>query len=84
MDATITSKGQTTVPKPVRDHLGLKPGDKVRFFIAPDGAVTMLPVLPISSLRGFSRKSDEPVSIEEMNEAIAAGWAGEPPPADRR
>ena len=39
MDATITSKGQTTVPKPVRDHLGLKPGDKVRFFIAPDRAV---------------------------------------------
>ena len=53
MDSAITSKGQATIPKLVRDHLGLKPGDRVKFFIHPDGTVVLLPKLPVSSLRGF-------------------------------
>jgi antitoxin PrlF len=84
VDSTITTKGQTTVPKPVRDHLGLKPGDKVRYFIRPDGGVAMLPVLPVASLRGLGKRNGPPVTLEEMNEAIAAGAAGEPLPNGRR
>jgi antitoxin PrlF len=39
--ATITSKGQTTIPKEIRDGLGLKPKDKVHFTLLPDGTVIM-------------------------------------------
>jgi AbrB family looped-hinge helix DNA binding protein len=39
--ATITSKGQTTIPKDIRDGLGLKPKDKVNFTLLPDGTVIM-------------------------------------------
>ena len=39
--ATITSKGQTTIPKDIRDGLGLKPKDKVSFTLLPDGTVIM-------------------------------------------
>lgn len=35
----VTVKGQVTIPKPVRDHLGLAPGDRVEFEVDPDGAV---------------------------------------------
>ena len=74
MDSAITSKGQTTIPKAVRDHLGLKPGDRVRFFMHRDGGVTLLPVLPASSLRGIARREGQAVvTIEDMNEAIAEG-----------
>ena len=53
MESAITAKGQTTIPKAVRDHLGLKPGDRVKFFIHPDGSVVLLPKLPASALRGI-------------------------------
>ncbi len=73
MQSTITVKGQTTLPKPVRDHLGLKPGDRVKFFIHPNGTVVILPMLPVSSLRGMLRRPGrKPVTIEEMDEGIAA------------
>jgi antitoxin PrlF len=55
MESAITSKGQTTIPKAVRDHLGLRPGDRVKFFIHPDGSVVLLPKLPASALRGIVR-----------------------------
>jgi len=39
MPATVTSKGQVTIPKPVRDHLGIGPGSQVTFRRAPDGSI---------------------------------------------
>ena len=73
MDSAITVKGQATIPKAIREHLRLKPGDRVKFFIHPDGTVVLLPVLPASSLRGMlKRPGRRPVTIEEMDEAIAA------------
>lgn len=73
MDSAITIKGQATIPKAIREHLRLKPGDRVKFFIHPDGTVVMLPMLPASSLRGMlKRPGQRPVTIEEMDEAIAA------------
>ncbi len=53
MLATITAKGQMTLPKPIRDHLGVKPGDKVKLFVNPDGTVVLLPARPITDLRGM-------------------------------
>lgn len=40
-DATLTSKGQTTIPKQVRDALGMKAGDRITFTLLPDGVVLM-------------------------------------------
>jgi len=43
MESAITVKGQATIPKPIREHLGLQPGDRVKFFVHPDGSVVLLP-----------------------------------------
>lgn len=40
-DATLTSKGQTTIPKEIRDSLGMKPGDRMTFTLMADGTVIM-------------------------------------------
>lgn len=71
MTSTLTSKCQATIPKAVRDRLNLKPGDQVKFFFHPDGSVALLPTLPASALKGMFRSSRPPVSLEEMDAAIA-------------
>lgn len=40
-EATLTSKGQTTIPKAIRDSLSIKPGDRMTFTLLPDGTVLM-------------------------------------------
>ncbi|HUI85250.1 MAG TPA: AbrB/MazE/SpoVT family DNA-binding domain-containing protein [Candidatus Binatia bacterium] len=71
MESALTSKGQMTVPKAIREHLNLKPGDRVRFFVHPDGTVVLLPKLPITALKGML-KTTRHATTEEMDEAIAA------------
>jgi antitoxin PrlF len=72
MESAITIKGQATIPKAIREHLRLKPGDRVKFFIHPDGSVVLLPKLPASALRGILKsKRQRPVTTDEMAEAIA-------------
>lgn len=44
--ATVTTKGQVTIPKPVRERLGVKPGDEVAFELAEDGRVVIAKVKP--------------------------------------
>lgn len=74
MESAITTKGQATIPKAVRDHLQLKPGDRVKFFMHPDGSVVLLPKRPATILRGMLKsRRRRPVTIEEMNKAVAAG-----------
>jgi antitoxin PrlF len=73
MDSAITPKGQATIPQANRDHLGLKPGDRVKFFFHPDGSVVLLPAIPVAALRGMIKPRPPRVSIEQMNEAMAAG-----------
>jgi len=75
MESAITVKGQATIPKAIREHLGLKPGDRVKFFVHPDGSVVLLPKRPVSALRGIVGPRRKPVTIKEMNEAVAAGAA---------
>jgi len=76
MESAITVKGQATIPKAIREHLRLKPGDRVKFFLHPDGTVVLLPKLPVSALRGILTRPRRPVTLERMQEAIAAGAAG--------
>jgi antitoxin PrlF len=76
MDAAITVKGQATIPKAIRDHLRLKPGDRVKFFVHPDGSVVLLPKRPAAILRGIIKPGRRPVTLAEMKAAAAAGAAG--------
>lgn len=76
METTITSKGQATIPKAIRQHLGLQPGDRIKFFLHPDGSVVLLPKLPVATLRGMVKRQEPampPVTIEDMDEGIISG-----------
>jgi antitoxin PrlF len=73
MESALTSKGQVTIPKVMRDRLNLAPGDRVKFFLQPDGHLVILPKLPITALKGMVRPIGRPVSLEEMDAAIAKG-----------
>lgn len=70
--ATITTKGQTTIPKEIRDFLHLSPGDKIDFIIEADGRVVIQPTtMKVQELKGIlHRDGMKAVSIETMNEAI--------------
>ena len=76
--STLTSKGQITIPKEVREKLRLHTGSRVDFVIEPSGQVTLKPLnSDFRSLRGMVKsKRKRPVSVEEMNEAIARGYSG--------
>jgi antitoxin PrlF len=53
---TVASKGQTTIPGEIRRHLKLKPGDRVEFFVEPDGKVVLMPAtVDASELKGATR-----------------------------
>lgn len=84
MESAITSKGQATIPKAIREHLGLKPGDRVKFFLHPDGSVVLLPKLPVAALRGMVAGRRPAATIEAMNEAVAEGAVDAAPRAGRR
>jgi antitoxin PrlF len=73
VESTITSKGQTTIPKAVRERLGLKPGDRVRFFFDLDGHVAIRPVIPVSRLAGIVKYHGPPATLEDMENAVAEG-----------
>jgi antitoxin PrlF len=74
-ESTVTIKGQTTLPRDVRRALGLASGDKVRYVIL-DGEVRLLKSRPVNELAGIlTRPGRRPVSLEEMEDAIAAGAA---------
>ncbi|SRR6266853_5310034 len=77
MDSVITSKGQATIPKATRLHLGLKPGDRVKFFLHPEGSVVLLPKRPASAPRGIIKSDRRAPTIEEMDEAAAPGAVAE-------
>ena len=75
--AALTSKGQITIPVEVRRKLGLKPGDRVRFVEGENGEFILKPKnRSIMDLYGVGKWDGPPVTIEEMNETIAKGWAG--------
>lgn len=74
--ATLTSKSQITVPKAVREALGLGPGDKIRFVPSLNGYRLVAVKADITSLRGsFKSPRGRPVSVEQMNQAIGEAIA---------
>lgn len=71
MIATLTSKGQLTLPKAVRTELDLHSGDKLDFIIRDGGILELVPIKqPPSKLKGILPKPNKSVSIKQMNEAI--------------
>lgn len=73
-ESTITVKGQTTLPKDVRGALKLSPGDRIRYVLLDGGEVRILRVGSAGRLKGILADAGQsPVSLEEMDEAIAKG-----------
>lgn len=70
--STVTSKGQVTIPKPIRDSMGLQNGDQVDFVEESDGRIYVRRAsLNVEDLRGLLRRPGrKPVSVEEMNRVI--------------
>jgi AbrB family looped-hinge helix DNA binding protein len=67
--ATLTSKGQTTIPKEIRESLGMKAGDRMTFTLMPDGTVVMrVKNKSITQLAGMlHKKGRKPLSIEQLS-----------------
>ena len=72
--STITGKGQITLPKVVREALGVSYGDRVAFHISEDGTVTLeAETVDLRSLRGAIKPAVRGVTLEDMDEAIRKG-----------
>jgi AbrB family looped-hinge helix DNA binding protein len=79
---TVTARGQVTFRKDVLRHLGIRPGDMIEVDKLPNGTVALRAARPAGSIDGFvgllAGRTTKIATIEEMNEAMAAGWAGDP------
>ena len=82
MQSNLTIKGQVTIPKAMRDYLGLKPGAPVHFAFTEQGGITILPArhktAPISKpasrfekLKGVNRKGWSPYGLKSTDEIMA-------------
>jgi AbrB family looped-hinge helix DNA binding protein len=73
--STLTSKGQVTIPKEVRDRLGLKVGERLEFRVQADGSILVEPERRggLGRVPGLLRRlaGDRAVSVEEMDDAVA-------------
>lgn len=71
--ATLTTKGQVTIPKEVREHLGIDTGDRLSFVVQEDGSVMVKPLTRhVRELAGLLRRPGQrPVSINQMDLGIA-------------
>jgi AbrB family looped-hinge helix DNA binding protein len=75
--ATLTSKGQLTLPKEIRDALGVGPGDRVYFVRMEDGNFAVVPATaPVARLKGLLKKRAKSVSLDAMEKAIIKGASG--------
>ena len=75
VEATVSSKGQVTLPKALRDHLGIQTGSRIRFSLAPNGGFQASHVLyeleDIWEIADQGGKAKSVMTFEEMNEAKA-------------
>ena len=77
---TVTAKGQITLRKEVLGHLGVRPGDKLDVDLLKEGRLELRPRRGTSAAAVFgmlARPGTPRLSIEDLNEAAASGWAGE-------
>jgi antitoxin PrlF len=69
--ATVTSKGQITIPQDVRQRLNIQAGDRLELVELPGGAFAIQPAVhDVRALKGLLRKPAKPVSVEDMNSAV--------------
>jgi AbrB family looped-hinge helix DNA binding protein len=77
---TVTSRGQVTFRKDVLQHLGIRPGERIEVDKLPDGRIALKAARPIGTIDGFvgllAGKTRKVATLEEINEAASAGWAG--------
>lgn len=70
--ATMTSKGQITIPAQVRAALGIEAGSRVEFVQVGEGRFELVAATrPVTALKGLVRKPADPVTTDAMNAAIA-------------
>lgn len=77
---TVAAKGRITLRKDLLRHLGAKPGDRLHVELLGDGSVQLRPKRgkPVSSIFGLlTGTKATPLTVAEMNDAAARGWAGE-------
>jgi len=77
---TVTAKGQITLRKPLLRHLGVRPSDKLEVDLLNDGRLQLRPQrgAPVESVFGkLARPGTPRLSIEELNEIAASGWASD-------
>ncbi len=76
---TVTARGQVTFRRDVLQHLGIQPGEKIELDKLPDGRVALRAARPVGSIDGFlgllAGKTKKVATLDEINEAAAAGWA---------
>jgi AbrB family looped-hinge helix DNA binding protein len=71
LSSIVTSKGQTTIPKKILEHLHLKPGDRVEFITEDDGRVMVLPAtLDAAELAGILKAPSKPITVGAMSRVI--------------
>ena len=76
--ATVTSKGQVTIPVDVRTKLGLRPGSRLAFVPTASGGYEIHPeAASIKDLKGAIPRPPRPVSLDEMDDAIATAATAE-------
>jgi antitoxin PrlF len=76
-NATLSSKGQITIPLLVRQRLGLDAGDRVEFIELANGQFALVPATEdVRTLKGLVPKPPAPVSVEDMRRIIASRGAG--------
>jgi AbrB family looped-hinge helix DNA binding protein len=74
--ATMTSKGQVTIPAIVRAALGVESGDKIEFVQVESGRFELVAAThSVKALKGLVKKPAAPVTVEAMNQVIAAQGA---------
>jgi AbrB family looped-hinge helix DNA binding protein len=75
--ATVSSKGQLTIPSDVRLALGVEPGDRIEFVQVRPGEFLVTALnRSVTELKGMFGKPEQPVSIADMNRAISAEGSG--------
>jgi bifunctional DNA-binding transcriptional regulator/antitoxin component of YhaV-PrlF toxin-antitoxin module len=77
---TVTARGQVTFRKEVLQHLGIKPGDKIELDLLPEGRGLLKAAKSAGTIADFvgllAGRTTKVATIEEINEAVAQGWAG--------
>jgi antitoxin PrlF len=78
---TVTARGQVTFRKDVLKHLGIEPGERIELDKLPDGRITLRAARPTGKIDSFvgllAGKTRRVATLDEINEAAAAGWAGQ-------